>query len=118
MVLSFVCALSVDSRSTCVTPLIGSRANNCQSSIRHGSGACATESMSVLTDPATYGLLNSELTSCPRTAAVLGDLAAQWQHMMGTLHRAEQETVSSQNLAHAIENLSKTRAMCEEADSD
>ena len=45
--------------------------NNCQSFIRHGSGARVTESMSVLTDPATYGLLNSELTNCPRTAAVL-----------------------------------------------
>ena len=31
----------------------------------------------------------------PRTAAVLGDLAAQWQQMMETLQRAEQETVSS-----------------------
>ena len=31
----------------------------------------ATESMSILTDPATYGILNSELTNCPRTAAVL-----------------------------------------------
>ena len=39
-----------------------------------------TESMSVLTDPA---ILNSELTNCPRTAAVLGELAAQWQQMMG-----------------------------------
>ena len=46
-----------------------------------------TESMSVLTDPATYGVLNSELTTCPRTA-VLGELAAQWQQMTGTLQRA------------------------------
>ena len=61
--------------------------------------------MSVLTDPATYGLLNSELTNCPRTAAELGELAPQWQQMMGTLQRVEQETVSSQNLAYAIENL-------------
>ena len=68
------------------------------------------ESMSVLTDPATYGLLNSELTSCPRTAAVLGELAAQRQQMMVKLQRVEQETVSSQNLASAIENLSKTRS--------
>ena len=59
--------------------------------------------MSVLTDPATYGILNSELTSCPRR------LAAQWQHMMGILQRGEQETVSSQNLANAVENMSKTR---------
>ena len=49
--------------------------------------------MSVLMDLATYGLLNSELTNCPRTAAVLGDLSAQWQHVMGTLQRVEQETV-------------------------
>ena len=49
----------------------------------------AAESMSVLTDPATYGKLNSELANCPRTAAVLGTLAAQWQQMMGTLQRTE-----------------------------
>ena len=66
--------------------------------------------MSVLMGPATYALLNIELTSCPRTAAVLGELAAQWQQMMVTLQRVEEETVSSQNLAHAIENLSKTRS--------
>ena len=65
--------------------------------------------MSVLTDPAASGILNSELTNCPRTAAVLGELAAQWQHMMGTLQRVEQQTVSSQNLANAVENMSKTR---------
>ena len=59
--------------------------------------------MSVLTDPAACGTLNSELTNCPRTAAVLGELAAQW------LQRVEQETVSSQNLANAVENMSKTR---------
>ena len=58
--------------------------------------------MSVLTDPLTYGILSSELTNCPRTAAVLGELAAQWQHMMATLERVEQETVSSQNMADAI----------------
>ena len=107
-----VCAFS-DLRLTCATTLIGSRANNCQSFIRLGSGACVTESMSVLTDPATYGLLNSELTNCPRTAAVLGDLSAQWQHVMGTLQRVEQETVPSQNLAFAIETLSKTRNRCD-----
>ena len=53
------------------------------------------ESMSVLTDPAACGLLNSDLTSCPRTAAVLGELAAQWQQVMVTVQRVEQETVSS-----------------------
>ena len=62
-----------------------------------------TESMSVLTDPATYSIFNSELTNCPRTAALPGQLEAQWQQMMGILHRVEQETVSSQNLANAIE---------------
>ena len=79
---SCVCAFS-DLRLTCATTLIGSRANNCQNFIRPGSGACVTESMSVLMNLATYGLLNSELTNCPRTAAVLGDLSAQWQHVMG-----------------------------------
>ena len=54
-----------DSRLTCVTTLMAQEQNCCQSFIRHGSGACVTESMSVLTDPATYGLLHSELTNCP-----------------------------------------------------
>ena len=63
--------------------------------------------MSVLTDPATYILLKSELTNCSRTVAVQGELAAQWQQLMGTLQRVEQETVSSQNLANAVENLSR-----------
>ena len=43
---------------------------------RHGSGACLTESMSVLAGPTTYGILNSELTNCPRTAAVLGGIGS------------------------------------------
>ena len=68
--------------------------NTCQSSTCHSGGACVTESVSVLPDPATYGILNSELKNCQRTAAVLGELAAQWQQMMETLHRVEQETVS------------------------
>ena len=63
----------------------------------------------MLTDPATYGTLNSELTNSPRTAAVLGELAAQWQQMMGTLQRVEQEAVSSQSLANAIESIGRTR---------
>ena len=29
--------------------------------------SCITESMSILTDPATCGILNNELTNCPRT---------------------------------------------------
>ena len=66
--------------------------------------------MSALTDPTTCGILSLELTNCPRTAAVLGELAAQWQQMMGTLQRVEQETVSSQNLANAVENMSQTRS--------
>ena len=37
---------------------------------------------------------------------MLGELAAQWQQMMGTLQRV---TVSSQILANAIDNMSKTR---------
>ena len=47
--------------------------------------------MSVLTDPATYGILNSELTNCPRTAAVLG-------------------AVPSQSLANAVENMTRTES--------
>ena len=68
-----------------------------------------TESMSVLTDLATSGSLSSELTNCPRTAAVLGEMAAQWQQMMGTHQRVEQEVVSSQSLANAVENINKMR---------
>ena len=86
----------------------GSRRNN-KSINHHGSGTCATEFKSVLTDPGTCGILNSELTNCPRTAAVLEELAAQWQQMMVTVQRVEQETVSSQNRANAVENMSKTR---------
>ena len=89
---------------------IGSRMNNCQSFVSHGSGACVTESMSVLTDPATYGLLNNELTNCPRTAAVLEELAAQRQQMVVSIQRIEQEAVSSQNMDNAMENLSRTRS--------
>ena len=62
-----------------------------------------------MTDPATYGILNIELTNCPITVAVLGELAAQWQQMMGTLQRVEQEAVSSRSLANATENIGKTR---------
>ena len=68
-----------------------------------------TESMSVLTDPAACGILNSELTGGPRTVVVLGELAAQWQQMMGTLQRVEQEAVSSKSLANAIESIGRTR---------
>ena len=38
---------------------------------------------------------------------MLGELA-QWQQMMGTLQRVEQEAVSSQSLANAIENIGRT----------
>ena len=69
-----------------------------------------TESMSLLTDPATYGMLNSEQANCPRTAAVLGELATQWQQMMGTLQRIQQKAVSSQNMGNAIENIRRTRS--------
>ena len=50
-----------------------------------------TESMLVLADPTTCGILSSELTNCPRTETVLGEQAAQWQQMMATLQRVEQE---------------------------
>ena len=79
---SFVCALS-GLRLTCVTGLM--------SIIHHGRGACVTESMSVLTDPATYGILISELRNCPRTPAVLGELAAQWQQMMGPFNEYREQ---------------------------
>ena len=76
-----------------------------ESFIHRGSRA---ESMSVLTDLVTNGILNS-LTNCPRTAAVLGELAVHWQQMMGTRQRVEQATVSSQSLANADENINRTR---------
>ena len=65
--------------------------------------------MSVSADSAKYGLLNSELTRCPRTAAELGEVATRWQQMMGSLQRVGQETVTSQNLANAVENMNRTR---------
>ena len=61
-----------------------------------------TGSMSVLTEPATYGKFNSELTNYPREK-----LAAQWQQMMGTLQRVEQKAV--QSLVNAIESIGRTR---------
>ena len=51
--------------------------------------------MSELTDPATHELFSSELTNCPRTVAVLGELASQWKQMVVSLRRVEQEAVSS-----------------------
>ena len=66
--------------------------------------------MSILTDPATCDILSCELESCPRAAAVLGALAAQWQQIVVSLQRVEQEAVSSQCLAKAIENMNRTRA--------
>ena len=50
--------------------------------------------MTVLTDPATNGILNSELTNCPRKAAVLGESAAQWQQMMPSASRARHRVVT------------------------
>ena len=41
--------------------------------------------------------------------STLGELAAHRQQMVETLQRVEQETVSSQSLANAVENMSKTR---------
>ena len=40
---------------------------------------------------------------------MLGELAAQWQQMMETLPRVEEETVAPESLANAIENMCKTR---------
>ena len=68
-----------------------------------------TASMSALTAPATYDLLSSEFTNCPRAVAALGELAAQWQQMMVSLRRVEQEAMSSQSQANAIKGLSRTR---------
>ena len=36
---------------------------------------------------------------------MLGEFLSQWQQMMASLQRVEQETVSSQNMANAIENM-------------
>ena len=70
--------------------------NNIQSITHHGSGACVTASMAVLRDPATYELLSSEW-------------AAQCRQMVVSLRRVEQEAVSTQNLANAVESLTRTR---------
>ena len=66
-----------------------------------------TASISVLTDPATCDIVSSELASCPRAAAVLGELAAQWQKLVP---RVEHEAICSQSLANATENMNRTRA--------
>ena len=50
-----------------------------------------------------------QATNCPRTTAVLRKLAAQWQQMMGTLQRIEQEAASLQCLVNAVENIGRTR---------
>ena len=73
-----------DLRLCCVTILVGS-SEKYQSIIRHGCGASGTESMSLLTHPATCDILNRELTNCPRTAFVLGEFATRWQQMMVSL---------------------------------
>ena len=76
--------------------LHGSR-NHCQTLICHGSGASVAESTSVLLDAATHGIVNSELTNCGRTAAVLRVLTAQLEQMMAALQRVPPEK-SSLNL--------------------
>ena len=53
-----------------------------------------TASMSVPTDPATYDILSSELASCQRVAAALGELAAQWQQIMVSLQRARSSIIT------------------------
>ena len=65
--------------------------------------------MSVLTGVASCGILHSKLPNCPRTVAVLGELASQWPQMMAALQRVDQETLSSQNMANAVENMNKAR---------
>ena len=62
------------------------------------SGASVTESTSLLLDPTTHGIVNSELTNWPRTAAVMRVLSGQLKLMMVALQRAQRETVSSLNL--------------------
>ena len=73
--------------------------NICQSFTCHGGGV-----------PRRIGILNSELANCPRTVAVLGELATQWQQMMEALQRIEQEAMSSKNVGNSIEDLSRTRS--------
>ena len=55
----FPCAFS-DLRFSFVTIHFGSSENNSQSITLLGSGACVTESMSVLTDPAKYGIQRAD----------------------------------------------------------
>ena len=65
--------------------------------------------MSVLTDPRNVWPPQQRAGELPTHGfAVLGELAARWQQMMRT--QVELETMSSQNLANAIENLSRTRS--------
>ena len=85
--------------------LMAQAKSNMQSLTHHGGGACATASMSVLTDPAKYELLSSEMTNGPLALAVLGELAALWQQMVVTLQLVEEEAVPSQNLADAVEHV-------------
>ena len=58
VVSSSVCALS-DLRFIYVTAFMAQDNESPEFFNHHGCGACVTESMSVLTDPATYGTLNS-----------------------------------------------------------
>ena len=76
--------------------------------------------MSVLSDPATYGILNSELTNCARTAAFAGREreSSTMATDDGSLQRVEQETVSSQSLPNAIDNKTRHGSMRQEIDCD
>ena len=60
--------------------------------------------MSILTDPATCDILSCELESC--SAGSVGSSVAA----VVSLQRVEQEAVSSQCLAKAIENMNRTGA--------
>ena len=101
----FPSALS-DLRFSFVTIHFGSSENNSQSTTLHGSGACVTESMSAIDGSCDVRYTQQR---ADELSAHMGELAAQWQQVMGTLQRVEQEAVSSQRLANAIESIGRTR---------
>ena len=108
--LFFLCFLLIDDteKGTCTALVTTCHSFSGRAVLSSRVSPIMVGAISVLTDPTTYGILSSELTNCPRTAAVLGELAAQWQQMMATLQRVEQEIVSSQSLVNATENMSQT----------
>ena len=56
---------------------------------RHACGAFVIESMSVLMDQTTRERVSNELAQCPGTAAVLCELAVQWQHISARIQQVE-----------------------------